>query len=291
MCRDDLKLVNTDRAFMGATHAVSGLAVLLALVAFVPGFIEWSGINSFALIALAAFVVAGGALIPDLDNSASSAKSALGIFGHGLSFIFINSSRVIQTVIRTRRDDPDPNPHRGFWHTIPAALLIGFLTLLATQIPGEATIPIYGHVSFSWIAALIICALSIHLAFAGLFGSFIRKVRKSSVVGELAALGIALVATGTIFWFLPKEGNFWWLAVAVTLGVIVHIFGDAFTTAGVPLLFPLSGFIKKKFWWNTRFTPMKAGGVAEKYVMLPIFSLIVVVSLAKIILELFQPVA
>jgi len=291
MCSDDLKPRTKDRAFMGATHAVSGLAVLLALVAFVPGFIEWSGINSMALIILTAFVVAGGALLPDLDNSASSAKSALGIFGHALSFVFINSSRVIQTVIRTRRDDADPNPHRGFWHTIPAALLFGFLTLLATQIPGKTTVPIYGEVTFSWISALVICALSVHLAFAGLFGTFIKKVRKSSIVGELAALGIALVATGTVFWFLPHNENFWWLSVAVTLGVLVHIFGDAFTTAGVPLLFPLSGFIKKKFWWNTRFTPMKAGGVAEKYVMLPIFSLIVVVSLAKIILELFQPVA
>lgn len=289
MCYHDLKLnLSYDRAFMGATHALSGLAVLLALVAFVPGFMEWAGLSSLALVILAALVVTGGSLLPDLDNSQSSARSALGIFGHALSFLFINSSRIIQTIVRTRRDDPDPDPHRGFWHTIPAALLIGVLTLLATQIPGKTSIPIYGEVSISWLVALFITAVSTHLALAGLFNSAVKKIRKSSIVGELVAFVVSLGITAAIFWFVPHEENFWWLAVAITLGVLVHIFGDAFTTAGVPLLFPLSGFIKGKFWWTTRFTPMKAGGTAEKFGVIPILAIVAVAAFAKIAVDIFS---
>ena len=292
MCYHDLRLnLSSDRAFMGATHALSGLAVLLGLVAFVPGFMEWAGLSSLALVILAALVVTGGSLLPDLDNSASSAKSALGIFGHALSFLFINSSRIIQTIVRTRRDDPDPNPHRGFWHTIPAALLIGVLTLLATQIPGKANVPLYGEVSISWLVALFITAVSAHLALAGLFNSAVKKIRKSSIVGELVAFVVSLGITAAIFWFVPHEGNFWWLAVAITLGVLVHIFGDAFTTAGVPLLFPLSGFIKGKFWWTTRFTPMKAGGTAEKFVVIPILSIVTLAAFVKIAVDIFSVAA
>lgn len=273
---------------MGATHALSATAILLGLVAFLPGFMEWAGLTSLALIVLAVLVATGGSLIPDLDNSASSAKSALGIFGHALSVFFIASSKVIQTLVRTRRDDPDPNPHRGFWHTIPAALLIGVVTLLLTQIPGKVSVPMFGEVTVSWLVALFITAVCTHLALAGLFSSAVKKIRKSSVVGELVAFVVSFGITLAVFWFVPHEGNYWWLAVAITLGVLIHIFGDAFTTAGVPLLFPLSGFIKGKFWWTTRFTPMKAGGVAEKFVVIPICALLTAVAFVKICMDLFN---
>ena len=289
MCFNDLEFKTSDRGFMGPTHALSGLAVLLALVAFVPAFSEWAGFTSLAIVALAALVVAGASLLPDLDNSASSAKSAFGLFGDALSFLFIHSSIFMQTVFSTRKDDKTPNPHRGFWHTIPAALLLGLGTLGLTLIPGKISIPVYGEVSISWLVALIICVLSTHLAFAGLFGKFVKKIKKDAgVVGEFAALGVALVSAAVIFWFIPHEGSFWWLAVAVTVGVIVHILGDFMTTAGVPILFPLSYFIHGKFWWNSRLLPIKAGGIVETAVFIPLFALISVGSLVKIIWDLFN---
>ncbi len=267
---------------MGATHALSAAAAFLALVAFVPGFLKWAGFNSVAVVILAGLVLVGWSLFSDLDNSASTAKSSLGIFGHGLSFLLINSSRVIQTVVRTSRDDPDPNPHRGFWHTIPAALLLGFLTFLATSIPGSISLPFYGEVSFSWLIAFLICGISVHLALAGLFNSAVKKVRKGSAFGEIIAFGIALVLTGLLFNFIPKDESFAWLSLPVFLGVVAHILGDAFTTDGVPLFFPLSYFMHRKFWWKTRFTKMHAGGPAEKFVMIPLFGLLLLISVAKI---------
>lgn len=288
MCYSDMKRVASDRAFMGPTHALSGLAIALAIAAFFPEFALWAGFGTLAVVILAALVTAGFSLIPDLDNSASTAKGAFGLVGDALSFLFIHSAIFIQSTLRTRRDDATPNPHRGFWHTIPAALLLGGLVLALTSVPGKATLPIYGEVTVSWIVAFVICMLSVHLAFAGLFGKAIKKVKKSGgVLGEFSALGVALITTGVLFWFVPHTESFWWLGVAAALGVIVHILGDAFTTAGVPLLFPLSYWLKGKFWWNTRFLPIKAGGAVEKFVFLPAFALIAVAALVKISMDLF----
>lgn len=268
-----------DRAFMGTTHALSGFAVLLALVAFAPGFVEWAGFTTPAIIVLAAMVVAGSALVPDLDNSVSTARNTLGLMGQGLSIVFRGSSKAIQMTIRTPRDDANPDPHRGFWHTIPAALLLGFLTWILTAITTEVAIPIIGDVTIGWIGALVVTFLSIQLAFAGLFSKILRKALKGSASFETLIVTISILATTAIFWTIPKDQSFWWLSVAVALGALIHILGDAFTTAGVPLLFPLSGFIKGKFWWTTRFLPIKAGGTVENFVFMPLFALITIISL------------
>lgn len=290
MCYADMKHVASDRAFMGTTHALSGFSVLLAIVAFFPGFAEWAGFTTVAVVILAALVTTGFSLIPDLDNSASTAKGAFGLLGDALSFLFVNSAILIQTLIRTRRDDATPNPHRGFWHTIPAALLLGGLVLLATSIPGSITLPLYGEVTISWLVALLLAMLSIHLAFAGLFGKAIKKVKRSGgLFGDLAAFGLALVTAAVLFWFIPHDASFWWLGVAAALGVVIHILGDAFTTAGVPILFPLSYFIHKKFWWNTRFLPIKAGGPVENFVFMPLFALLGVAALVKVVMD-YMPV-
>jgi membrane-bound metal-dependent hydrolase YbcI (DUF457 family) len=264
---------------MGATHALSGLALFLALVAFVPDFVQWAGWTTPAVIALGALVVSGAALIPDLDNSVSTAKNSLGFLGYGLSIFFRESSRFMQMLFRTRRDDPTPDPHRGFWHTIPAALILGGLTWLATGITKVVTLPFVGEVTIGWLGALVIAYISIQLSFAGLFSKIIKKVLKGSKSFEAISVGVAILATVVIFWGIPHDQSFWWLSVAVTVGVLTHILGDAFTTAGVPLLFPLSAVLKGKFWWTTRFLPIKAGGTVENYVFVPLFALVTVVSL------------
>lgn len=268
-----------DLAFMGVTHALSGLALFLALVAFVPDFVAWAGWTTPAIIALTAFVITGFAIVPDLDNTVSTAKNSLGFLGYGLSIVFRGSSRFIQTTFRTRRDDANPDPHRGFWHTIPAALLLGGLTWLATGITTMVTLPFVGEVTIGWIGALLIAYVSIQLSFAALFSKIIKKVLKGSKSFEAISVAVAIIATVAIFWTIPHDQSFWWLSVAVTVGTLAHIFGDAFTTAGVPLLFPLSAALKGKFWWTTRFLPIKAGGTVENYVFLPLFGVISIVSL------------
>lgn len=270
---------HSDLAFMGATHALSGLALFLALVAFVPDFVAWAGWTTPAIIILGAFVVSGAALIPDLDNSVSTAKNSLGFLGYGLSVVFRGSSRFMQMTFRTRRDDSNPDPHRGFWHTIPAAILLGLLTWLATGITAIVALPLVGEVTVGWIGALLITYASIQLSFAGLFSKLMKKVLRGSASFVAISTAVAILGTVAIFWTIPSDQSFWWLSVAVTLGVITHILGDACTTAGVPLGFPFSAAIKGKFWWKTSFFPIKAGGVVENYIFLPLFGLISIVSL------------
>ena len=114
--------MNDDAAFMGHTHVLSALGVVLTYFAFTHGLR-----TSFAAIALFTLNAAGASLANDLDNTASTSKSSLGIIGDIVSAVFRAVSRVVQTALRTRRDDATPNPHRGFFHTAVAASLIGFL--------------------------------------------------------------------------------------------------------------------------------------------------------------------
>lgn len=282
------KSENNDKAFMGYTHALSGIAITLALIAFFPEFLGQILLTANVWV-FVQFVVAttGAAMLPDLDNSASRAKSDLGPFGIILSSVFRTTSVIAQTTIRTKRDSDEPNPHRGLWHTIPAALLLGFLVYLGTQMGGQVELPLIGEATWGTIFALLITFMLTHLTLSTLAKEFMDKVKKSNVTGELIAVAISLIISILLFAMLPEDIDFWWLGVSVALGMIIHIAGDLLTTAGVPVLFPLSAIIKGKFWWTTRLTKMKAGGAAENMLITPVFCIIIVVSLIKIAIGLF----
>lgn len=281
-----------DSGFMGYTHALSAIAVSLVFIAFAPDLLSkillTSGAMSVWVLMQFAITMTGAAMIPDLDNSTSRAKNDLGIFGVILSSIFRATSVIVQTTVRTKRDDAEPNPHRGFWHTIPAALILGFGAYLLTRIhSGNISVPFYGEANWGTLSALIITFLLTHLTLSTLAKEFMDKIKKSAVVGEIVAFVITLSLTLLLFVNLPKDVDFWWLGVSIALGMFVHILGDCFTTAGCPIFFPLTGFIKGKFWWTTRFTHMKAGGAAEKMLVIPLCVIAIVVALGKIVLGLF----
>lgn len=255
----------SDRAFMGTTHALSAVASFLAIIFFAPDFVSKAlGSSDPWVLILSIVVAAGASLLPDLDNTASTSKSSLGILGTALSYIFRGSSRFIQTVIRTKRDDPTPNPHRGAWHTIPSALLLGYLTFLGTGMTKVITVPILGEVTWGVIFALLITFLMVHMALSGLAKKQMKKIKKTAVIGETLSFIVSLTFTLIIFVNLPEDLNYWWLGVSVAFGCIIHILGDTFTVAGTPIMFPLSAVLKGKFWWTTRFTSMKVGEQTEK---------------------------
>lgn len=287
-----IKKSTNDKGFMGYTHALSALSLSLAFIAFAPGILSkiLLSTGTVSVWILLQFIIAtiGSSLLSDLDNSASRAKSDLGPFGVILSVIFRTSSSIIQTTLRTQRDDPTPNPHRGFWHTIPAALLLGFTAYLLTKIDaGSINIPLYGEATWGVLFALIITFSLTHLTLSTLAKEFMDKLKKSEIVGEAIAFAITLIITLVLFINLPEGIDFWWLGVSIALGMFIHILGDCFTTAGAPIFFPLTYFMHKKFWWTTRFTSMKAGGAAENMLVIPILVIIMVISLGKIALGLF----
>lgn len=286
---DFLNRERSEDGFMGYTHALSALAVVMMCLAFIPAFIpKIVGNDNIWVIIMFVLGTIGASMIPDLDNTKSRAKSDMGFFGVILSGFFRVSSSVIQTTIRAKKDDPEPNPHRGFWHTIPAALLLGLLTYLATLVKGEIELPLFGEMAWGTLFAMLIVAILINLTLSTLFKEAMDKVRKSEGVGEIIAALIALSISFTLFLNIPKDDSFWWVGVAVAFGMIIHIAGDLNTTAGVPVLFPISYFLKGKFWWTSRLTKMKAGGAAENMLVVPICVLLTIIAIVKISIDLFS---
>ena len=279
--------IKADDGFMGYTHAISALGITLACIAFVPGVVgNVLNTHNGWVFAAAILAATGSVLIPDLDNTSSRAKSDLGPFGIVLSGLFRTTSTVLQTTIRTKRDDPDPNPHRGAWHTLPACLLLGFIVWMLTRIEGNITLPFLGNITWGAFFAFLILAVLVHLTLSTLTKEAMDKIKKSVAIGEIVALTVSAIIAVLIMTNIPVETDFWWLGVAVAFGSAIHVLGDCFTTAGAPILFPLSVVLRGKFWWTTRFLPIKAGGPVENYLFVPAFLVLSLVSLGKIVLDM-----
>lgn len=272
----------SDAAFMGRTHATSAVALFLGFIAFFPLLTEKVlGTNNFWLVLAAAITAAGASLLPDLDNTSSTARNSLGPVGHVCSEAFRALSVVIQTSVRTGRDAKEPNPHRGALHTIPAALLFGAAALFATRLGGEVNLPLLGETPWGGVAAMVTVFITCHLALSGLFKPFMNKVADSSPVGELVELGLSAVVAVGLYTQFPAATDYWWLGVAVFVGYAVHILGDCFTTAGCPVLFPIPR--KGKLWYNVRFLSIKAGGTVENVLFVPFFTIVIAISSLRII--------
>lgn len=286
---DLLSRERSEDGFMGYTHAISALAIVMMCLAFIPAFIpKVVGNDNIWVILMFVLGTIGASMVPDLDNTKSRAKSDMGFFGVILSGFFRVSSSTIQTVIRTSKDDAEPNPHRGFWHTIPASLLLGFLAYLATRVKGEIDLPIFGEMTWGTLFAMLIVATLVNLTLSTLFKEFMDKVRKSPGVGEIVAALISLSISFTLFLNIPKDESFWWVGVAVAFGMIIHILGDLLTTSGVSLFAFIGVLWTGKIWWITRLTKMKAGGAAEKMLVIPVCVVLTVVACIKIGITLFS---
>lgn len=266
--------------FMGKTHATSAVAASLAMLAFLPSITErYLGTNDIWLVILSIITVAGASLLPDLDNTSSTSRNSLGALGAIASEFIRGLSATIQMATSTKRDDPEPNPHRGAAHTIPAALMTGILVFLGTQIPGSVNIPYLGVASVGQLFAISTIFIMCHLALTGLVKPLMKKIGDASVFGEIGSFALSLAIVLLVAHQAPQT-DYQWLGVGVAFGCLIHIIGDAFTTSGVPLLFPFTR--KGKRWWMVRFTKIKAGGVTEKFLFVPIFVIISLVSLLKI---------
>lgn len=265
------KASKSDNGFSGVLHAITGvLAVELFFIALATT--GW-GVNFYefsdpAVIVAFSLALIGATLYPDLDNSKSTSHSALGPVGEVLSFVFRSTSRLIQTVVRTPKDDADPNPHRGFYHTGLSAILIGFGVTLLTKISTVVNVPLVGEISVGQILATLFLAVMIHLFLAALAKKFVKKLKSIFVIGDLIAFLVSLAIAVVLSMNIQDTENYLWLGLAITLGGITHIIGDGFTKYGVPIFFPLTVFFKGKFWWYTRFAKLESGGEIEKIIML-----------------------
>jgi len=259
-----------DGGFSGYLHAVTGVFAveIFFLIALLMGWGDaYLKMSYIALIIAFALAWIGATLYPDLDNSKSTSHSAFGFIGEGLSVVFRLTSSILQTVIRTPKDDASPNPHRGFYHTLLSAGLIGFGVWMLTKLPQSFELPLLGKITLGQFFGGLFLAAMIHLFLSSLGKKRMAKIRKG-FAGELVAFLIAVVIALTLINFIPASEGYLWLGIAIAAGGATHILGDTFTRYGTPLFFPLTVFTKKRFWWYTRFGTIESGGEIEKGIIL-----------------------
>ena len=269
-------IMRTETGFMGMTHALSAVAVMTAILAFRPAWLEsMFGSRSPVVFALMLLIVVAGALMPDLDNTDSSAKSALGIIGKAISWFMRTTAPIIQNIIHLPRDKDLDEPHRGFYHTAVAAVLFGaMVTLFCSDKIGfdVGSFHIGGK-----LAAIILAFIGVHIAMCTLAGRFMRglgtKVANGGMVDVVVTL-ITMVVTVGLWYALPSGTDYTRMGVAFGLGWIIHELGDQFTTAGNPTLWPIP--IRGRMWWRIRFLKIKAGGLIENWVFTPVFLAVII---------------
>ena len=187
----------------------------------------------------------------------------------------------IYLAVKSRKDDPKPNPHRGFWHTLVSAFFIGFIVLSTTSLPFKISLGIlHKDVTLGFLFALLWIYIAIIMACTGLFAKEIKKLKKNFIT-HIGIHFVAILFTLAVLILSPGTLGYSWLAFSAVLGYTVHILGDTLTIAGTPLLWPLKH--KGKRWWTYRFLGVRAGGEIEKYIFIPVFISIIILSLIKII--------
>lgn len=275
--------LKSDSGLMGPTHALSAVAMAFLVTWLASDFMFGTvlGSNSSVVFITAVIIIVGAALMPDLDAVKSTSINVLGPIGTALSKLMRGSSSVIQSTIRSKSDSPNPDPHRGFWHTILSGVLIGLLVTGLASINIELFKIKDFSVSIATFVVVLIIYISIQLLMASLFRSIYKKSEKS-LLSMLLIKGGGLVAAIALLALVPNDLNYNWVGAAVTFGWIAHLLGDAMTVSGVPLLFPLR--FKGKMWWNYRLPlGIKAGGWIEKSILVPLFSIITIISAIGVI--------
>jgi hypothetical protein len=274
-----------ESGFMGTTHALSAVAAVLAVFAFKEAWYEQVfHTKSIIVLVLLVLVIAGGALMPDLDNTQSSAKSSLGFIGKGISMFMRVTAPILKTLVHTKYDKDLEEAHRGFYHTALAAFLFGAgATFLCSD---KINIPISGFTITGKTFAIIIAFIASHIALSVLAKPILRQM-KSSAGPVLSTVIPTLFSIGVVWMLismLPDNTDYTMMGVGFGIGWLIHELGDCLTTQGDPILAPIP--IRGKCWYNIRILPIKAGGLIENFVFIPVFTVIIIISIFVIVMAL-----
>lgn len=283
-----------DKGFAGPTHSLSAVSIFLLLAAFLPTlfFEKFLKTNDIVVFISSIIIVAGGALIPDLDNVQSTAKSALGYSGSFFSVIMRKISIIIFSLTKTKYDSESNNkfagsnnPHRQFWHTLLSAFVVGAIVYSTTKISKTVNLPyIDKEVTIGLLFTGMWLAVSMKLAFAGLFNRSFNRARRAKSSKHIIVINlISLIFAIVVIYTAPTDIDYYWVAYAFTFGIIIHLLGDFITIQGAPLLWPIKH--KGKRWWNYRIIGTRSGGSIEKYVIIPTLVIIILISILTIFLR------
>lgn len=187
----------------GFSHTVTGLTIGATVATFAP--IELDPIARLNII----FVCGGAALMPDLDHGGATVSTSLGPI-----------TKVVSTAVNTLSGGHRKGTHSIFGWII-TSILAYLLCLLSVDSPVWLE-HITGSPTFN-LGFIILAAF--------LWGISGAALGQASIA--LAAVGAITALTSPI----PAL----YAGIVVFLGTATHsLLGDMLTTAGVPLLYPLS---------------------------------------------------
>lgn len=241
---------------LGVNHALSGAALGLAVAGFASGVFGADSTVTAGSVLTFAGVTAGAALLPDLDHPSSMAAKRFSAASWLASRLVRPLSALVYDLTRSDRD-VGTGTHRGITHTILGAIGVGAAVNLASA---EAGTPVL-------VGTLFVC---LALAIKGL----------DDLVPGPPSLVIAAGLTVAVERYVPggTTGTAGWLGFAVTIGMLVHMVGDALTERGAPLLWPVR--IKQRRWYpvgNLRPLRFRTGGPAEVWLVAPALTVAVFV--------------
>jgi membrane-bound metal-dependent hydrolase YbcI (DUF457 family) len=189
---------------MSHAHATTGAAAWLAVTATVPWALGWMPLPPSEVLA-GAVATAGAALLLDADHHAGTIARSLPPVSRWV----------------TRGLGALSGGHRHATHSLVGVVGAGLLARALSAL----RVPLRGE-EFQLGAWLMVVLLVAYAAKA------LRLTR-----GWLSSWAVSVTAAFATVWFAPEST--WWLPAAVVLGCLCHLAGDALTSEGVPLLWPL----------------------------------------------------
>ncbi len=223
---------------MGHSHAVTGAAGWLALTCPPPfgfGLLDLSTEH-----VLSGILIAGGAaLLPDTDHHSGTASYVLPPISGMLT-------RFIGTI---------SGGHRHGTHSFIGAAAFTAIAVLAslwrTDLRYYAPWLPDGFSTFQIGNWLLICYLVV-------MGAKALRIAPGWQGAWIIALGL-----GTFLTYAAPT-SMWWLPLAVGIGCLIHMLGDALTTQGIPPLWPLVPLppVETAFWRRNGYMAIPALGNA-----------------------------
>lgn len=248
---------------MAPGHSLSGLALGLG-VASLP-FLGFNIVDMF----LVGMLLAGAALLPDLDIPVSTASTLFwprklvmkGIY-NPVSIFIENVCVFVYQSTATRKDIYRQGGHRTLTHTIAFGLICG------SAVWAASVISIWSN--------YIVCFILICLALRGIFKRYTNRHGKPFVY-LISSIPIALMILGYINPLTPLS-----LAIVVTTGIIIHNLGDGITNSGVPLYWPVK--IKGQRWYRFKYPLFETNSTFEIWYVHNFFRFIILAIILYVVI-------
>lgn len=264
---------------MGPAHALMGATggIMTALVMNMP----------VQTVFISGLISAGAALWPDADHTSGTFRHTFGLPGLWISQAIDWFSNLIYLATKSSHEPVKTGGHRTLTHTIIFNILFGFGLWKLFDIAWAQVILIFIFTLLGMRALLskgigpfipFYLPKSRNLAFPR------NKIKKQKRKASRKAL-LKISKTGTLLSAIFLAGLFaiqmlplynpLELAIIITAGALIHLAGDALTTSGVPLLWPIP--IKGKLWYRVK-APLTfdTGSEVETDIVTPLCFLVLI---------------